>query len=79
MKLYQRLRDCAVALQDEQLLANLRAGDSIAQVFKYHPACQAALYNRETERGRAMRQEDECHIKDASLKEITLAELVSYF
>jgi len=43
MKLDQRLRDCAATLQDEQLRAKLSA-------LKHHPACLAALYNRERER-----------------------------
>jgi len=58
------------------LLAKLSAGDVIAQEFKYHPACLAALiFTRERA---AMRQEGESNIKDASLKDIALAELVSY-
>jgi LPS O-antigen subunit length determinant protein (WzzB/FepE family) len=57
------------------LLAKLSAGDVIAQEFKYHPACLVALYNRERS---AMRQEGESNIKDASLNDIVLAELVSY-
>jgi hypothetical protein len=74
MKLDQRLRDCAATLQDEQLLTNL-SGDVIAQEFKYQPDCLAALYNRERA---AMRQEGKSNIKDASLNDIALAELVSY-
>ena len=75
MKLYQKLRDCAATLQDEQLLVKSSAGDVIAQEFIYHPACLAALNNRERA---AMRQEGESNIKDASLNDIALAELVSY-
>jgi hypothetical protein len=75
MKLDQRFRDCAATLQDEQLLVKSSAGDVIAQEFKYHPACLVALYNRERA---AMRQEGESNIKDASLNDIVLAELVSY-
>ena len=75
MKLYQKLRDCAATLQDEQLLVKSSAGDVIAQEFIYHPACLAALNNRERA---AMRQEGENNIKDASLNDIALAELVSY-
>jgi len=36
-----------------------------------------AFYNRERQRA-ATRQEDEINIKDASLKDIAIAELVSY-
>jgi hypothetical protein len=31
MKLYQKLRDCAATLQDDQLLVKSSAGDVIAQ------------------------------------------------
>ena len=45
--------------------------------FKCHPACLAAFYNGERQKA-ATRQEDESNIKDASLKDIAIAELVSY-
>ena len=48
MKLFQKLRDCAATLQDEQLLVKSSAGDVIAQECMYHPACLAALNNRES-------------------------------
>jgi len=44
------------------------------QKFKYHPTCLAAFYNRERQRA-AKRQSN---IKNASLKDIDIAELVSY-
>ena len=47
------------------------------QKFKYNPACLAAFHNRERQRA-ATWQEDESNIKDASLKDIDIAELVSY-
>ena len=47
------------------------------QKFKYHPAFLVAFYNRERQRA-TTRQGDESNIKDASLKDIAIAELVSY-
>lgn len=47
MKLNERLNRCATILNDVKLLAKLSAGDIVAQEFKYHPACLAALYNKE--------------------------------
>jgi hypothetical protein len=37
-------------LEEEQLLAKLSAGDTIAQEFKYHSVFLMALYKRERER-----------------------------
>ena len=47
------------------------------QKFKYHPAFLVAFYNRERQRA-TTRQGDESNIKDASLKDIAIAEIVSY-
>jgi hypothetical protein len=47
------------------------------QKFKYHPAFLVAFYNWERQRA-TTRQGDESNIKDASLKDIAIAELVSY-
>ena len=62
MKLDQRLHDCAAPRQDKQLLAQLSAGDVIAQEFKYHPACLVGFCKRV-----ALRQEVKRAIKDTSL------------
>lgn len=45
-KLDDKLRKCALFLQDEKLLAKLSAGDIIAQELKYHPACLTRLYRK---------------------------------
>ena len=47
MKVNDRLNECAGELSDEKLIAKLRAGDAVAQEFKYHPACLVGMYNRE--------------------------------
>ena len=44
-----RVRQCAVKLQDKQLLAKLSAGDLIAQDALYHLPCLVSLYNRARE------------------------------
>ena len=43
------MRQCAIKLQDKQLLAKLRAGDLIAQDGQYHVQCLVSLYNRARE------------------------------
>ena len=41
-----KVRQSAIKLQDEQLLAKLSSGDLIAQDAQYHVQCLASLYNR---------------------------------
>ena len=41
-----KVRQCAIKLKDEQLLAKLSSGDLIAQDAQYHVQCLASLYNR---------------------------------
>ena len=41
-----RVRQCALQLQDQGLLAKMSAGDLVAQEAKYHAQCLASLYNR---------------------------------
>lgn len=43
-QLDERLRECALTLQDSKLLAKLSAGDVISQEVKYHPHCLCSLY-----------------------------------
>ena len=40
------VRQCAIKLQDKQLLAKLSSGDLIAQDAQYHVQCLVSLYNR---------------------------------
>ena len=67
MKLNDRLKSCAETLQDKQLLAKLSTGDVIAQDLKYHPACLAALYNKE--RAVKKRTEEQAQIDTDAEKE----------
>jgi len=41
-----RVRECALQLQDQNLLAKLSTGDLIALEAKYHIQCLVSLYNR---------------------------------
>ena len=68
-----RVRQCAVKLQDKQLLAKLSAGDLIAQDALYHLPCLVSLYNRARE---TTTSEDTN--ADALNHGIAFAELVSY-
>ncbi|KAK0039755.1 hypothetical protein Bpfe_030810, partial [Biomphalaria pfeifferi] len=42
----ERIRNCALILQESHLLAKLSRGDVIAQELKYHPACLTSLYRK---------------------------------
>ncbi len=68
-----RVRQCAVKLQDKQLLAKLSTGDLIAQDALHHLPCLVSLYNRARE---TTTSEDTN--ADALNHGITFAELVSY-
>ena len=48
MQVIKRINERARALNDGRILGKLSAGDAVAQELKYHPACLAALYNRES-------------------------------
>jgi hypothetical protein len=50
MQLKDRLNRCALALQDEKLIAKASSGDVVAQELKYHPKCLTALYEYNRER-----------------------------
>ena len=63
-----RIRDCAVIVQDEALLAKLSAIEA-----KYHSTCLVSLYNR----ARSVSTES-VDKEPSSLEGIALAELVSY-
>ncbi|KAK0055622.1 hypothetical protein Bpfe_014897 [Biomphalaria pfeifferi] len=45
-KVDERIRNCALILQESHLLAKLSRGDVIAQELKYHPACLTSLYRK---------------------------------
>ena len=68
-----RVRQCALQLQDQNLLAKLSAGDLIAmERAKYHNQCLISLYNG------ASRQTKESDDTYTISQGIALAELVAY-
>ena len=69
-----RVRQCALQLQDQSLLAKLSAGDLIALEAKYHAQCLVSLYNRARQTKGSDEQEDSCTMNQG----IVLAELVAY-
>ena len=66
-----RVRQCALNLQDEKLLAKLSHGDMIAIEAKYHSHCLAALYNKD--RPNASQESS-----DNTTQSTAFAELISY-
>ena len=72
----QKVRECAIKLQDMELIAKPSTGDLIEQRAKYHAKCLVALYNKaartvENEESRERRLKRECH-------GIALAQLIDY-
>ena len=72
-KMDNRVRTCALQLQDESLLAKLSAGDMVAQDAVYHSSCLVALYNKADRLSKDIDYESPSVIHG-----IALAELVSY-
>ena len=69
-----RVRECAVQLQDQNLLAKLSTGDLIALEAKYHIQCLMSLYNRAIQNKGSIDQDDTGAINQG----IALAEMVAY-
>ena len=72
----QRVRDCAMVLNDNGLIAKLSAGDLIAIEAKYHVNCLVNLYNRT----RAVMKESSTPSDELPVdaEELAFAELVAY-
>jgi hypothetical protein len=69
----ERVRECAMLLQDSKLLGKLSFGDMVAQEVKYHAQCLTALYNRcRAEQSKATQ------VNAESKSGIAFAELVTY-
>lgn len=68
------VRECAIQLQDQNLLAKLSTGDLIALEAKYHAQCLVSLYNRARQTKGSEEQMDSCTTNQG----IALAELVTY-
>ena len=70
-----RVRQCAVNLQDQRLLARLSGGDlPIAIGAEYYSQCSVSLYNRD--RDKTSTSHDDCDTNTA--KRTAFAELISY-
>ena len=69
-----KVKQCAINLQDEQLLAKLSRGDVVAIEMKYHPQCLVTLYNRDRALSNA---EKESSVSD-NVQNTAFAELLSY-
>ena len=69
-----RVRKCAHDLQDERLLAKIRAGDMIAQDTKYHSRCLVSLHNLAA----SVKNDSDTGKTDEINQGIALAELVAY-
>jgi hypothetical protein len=76
MDMDNRIRQIALDLQEESLLAKLSAGDMVALEAKYHKSCLTSICNRaRSSRSHELRANE----KDSNvLHGIVLAELVSY-
>ncbi|CAB3987995.1 Hypothetical predicted protein [Paramuricea clavata] len=76
MDMDNRIRQIALDLQEESLLAKLSAGDMVALEAKYHKSCLTSICNRaRSRRSRELRANE----KDSNVVHgIVLAELVSY-
>ena len=68
-----RVRQYAVNLQDQRLLARLSGGDLFATGAEYHSQCLASLYNRD--RDKASTSHDDCDTNTP--KRTAFAELIS--
>ena len=70
-----RVRQIAMDLQDQKLLAKLSAGDMVAQEAKYHKSCLTSLNNQaRSKASKEAKGEDNKSVAHG----IVLAELVSY-
>ena len=73
------VRQCALKLQDKQLLAKLSVGDLIAQDAQYHVQCLVSLYNRARDRKQPEESDEESDVHEDTVNHgIVFAELVSY-
>ena len=77
LQVTKNVRDCAVLLNDNKLIAKLSSGDLVAIDAKYHTNCLVNLYNK----ARHFRNQTSKHgASDPPLKldELAFAELIAY-
>ena len=75
LEIDQSVRECAIKLKDNELLAKLSDGDVVAIEAKHHVKCLVALYNKVRKLETAVPSESS---KEKSLHGIAFAALVSY-
>ncbi|KAL9972875.1 hypothetical protein ACROYT_G019259 [Oculina patagonica] len=75
-KVVEKVRDCAVLLNDGKLIAKLSNRDMVALDAKYHTACLVSLYNRARDKRSATLKKSHTTISD--LDELAFAQVVSY-
>ena len=75
LEIDQSVRECAIKLKDNELLAKLSVGDVVAIEAKHHVKCLVALYNEVRKLETAVPSESS---KEKSLHGIAFAALVSY-
>jgi hypothetical protein len=69
-----KVRECALQLQDMDLIWKLSSGDLIAQEAKYHTKCLVALYNRKRKYTDSTTKDN----SDSVNQGLALAELIAY-
>ena len=69
-----KVRQCAINLQDQPLLAKLSRDDIVAIKMKYHAQCLVSLYNRD----RALSCSSQNNNTSDTARNTAFAELVSY-
>ncbi|GFO27758.1 hypothetical protein PoB_005426300 [Plakobranchus ocellatus] len=73
-RITHRVRQCALKLQDQKLIARLSHGDLVALEAKYHASCLVKLYNASNRKS----EEDMKDSSDRVSHGIALAELIGY-
>ena len=69
-----KVRECALLLQDVDLLRKLSSGDLIAQEAKYHKKCLVGLYNKKRAHTDISNKDNSGRVSEG----IALAELLAY-
>ena len=74
----EKVRECAILLQDGKLIAKLSAGYLIAIDAKYHAKCLVSLYNRARKFKSSTSKSNQPQMPTTDLDELAFAELIAY-
>ena len=76
----KRVRNCAVLLNDNKLIAKLSTGDMIGTEAKYHGKCLVGLYNkvRKVKASAIARENSDNSVTDLDLEELAFAKVIAY-